>query len=167
MTNIAENRYYFDTNALLKYYNPLLKQFQEEEGILRIRRLVSNSDIPILISPMTSLELVGKVTAFFRQHLVNKKTLRTITTHLRKDIGVNTTSRPFEMVELPENVFRLAETILLEQAKFAISSNDALHLAIVKKLPYVKAIMVTSDHSLQRVCEQTQVPFYDPEQDKL
>lgn len=78
------------------------------------------------------MELVGKVTAFFRQHLVNKKTLRTITTHLRKDIGVNTTSRPFEMVELPENVFRLAETILLEQAKFAISSNDALHLAIVK-----------------------------------
>jgi predicted nucleic acid-binding protein len=164
MNHIAEQRYYFDTNALLKYYNPLLKQFEEEEGVLRIRRLVSNSSVPILISPMSSLELVGKVTAFFRQNKVNKKTLRTITTHLRKDIGVNT-SRPFKMVKLPENVFRLAETILLEQAQFAISSNDALHLAIVKKQPYFQAIMVTSDHSLQRVCEQTQVPFYDPEQD--
>ena len=69
------------------------------------------------------------------------------------------------MVELPDNVFRLAETILLEHAKFAISSNDALHLAIVKKLPLDKVIMVTSDQSLQNVCEPAQVPFYDPEQD--
>jgi len=164
MNHLAEQRYYFDTNALLKYYNPLLKQFSEEKGILRIRRLVANSPIPILISPMTSLELVGKVTALFRQHVVHKKTLRTITTHLRKDIGINTTTRPFEMVELPNNVFRLAETILLEKAKFAIGSNDALHLAIVQKLPLDKVIMVTSDQSLQKVCEQTQVPFYDPEQ---
>jgi hypothetical protein len=52
----------------------------------------------------------------------------------------------------------------LENAKFAIGSNDALHLAIVKKLPLDKVIMVTSDQSLQKVCEQTQVPFYDPEQ---
>lgn len=133
MNQIAEPRYYFDTNALLKYYNPLLKQFQEEQGILQVRRLVANSLVPILVSPMSSLELVGKITAFFRQHLIHKKTLRTVTTHFRKDIGTNTTSRPFEMVELPDNVFRLAETILLEQAKFAISSNDALHLAIVKK----------------------------------
>jgi hypothetical protein len=112
MNNSAEQRYYFDTNALLKYYNPLLKHFQEEQGILRIRRLVANSYLPILISPMTSLELVGKVTAFFRQKSVQKKTLRTIITHLRKDIGTNPTSRPFEMLELPDNVFRLAETIL-------------------------------------------------------
>ncbi len=56
---------------------------------------------------MTSLELVGKVTTFFRQKLVQKKTLRTIITHLRKDIGINPTSRPFEMLELPDNVFRL------------------------------------------------------------
>ncbi|RKZ40768.1 MAG: hypothetical protein DRR00_32235, partial [Candidatus Parabeggiatoa sp. nov. 3] len=111
MNNIAEQRYYFDTNALLKYYNPLLKHFQEEQGILRIRRLVANSDFPILISPITSLELVGKVTTFFRQKSIQRKTLRTIITHLRKDIGINPTSRPFEMVELPDNVFPLAETI--------------------------------------------------------
>jgi len=163
MNNIAEKRYYFDTNALLKYYNPLLKHFQEEQGILRIRRLVANSDLPILISPMTSLELVGKVTAFFRQKLVQKKTLRTIITHLRKDIAINPTSRPFEMLECPDNVFRLAETILLEHAKFAIGSNDALHLAIVKKLQLYQPIMVTSDKSLQRVCESLQMSFYDPE----
>ncbi len=163
MNNIAEQRYYFDTNALLKYYNPLLKHFQEEQGILRIRRLVANSDFPILISPITSLELVGKVTTFFRQKSIQRKTLRTIITHLRKDIGINPTSRPFEMVELPDNVFPLAETILLEHAKFAIGSNDALHLAIVQKLPLYQPIMVTSDKSLQRVCESIQMPFYDPE----
>jgi len=163
MNNSTGQRYYFDTNALLKYYNPLLKHFQEEQGILRIRRLVANSYLPILISPMTSLELVGKVTAFFRQKSVQKKTLRTIITHLRKDIGTNPTSRPFEMLELPDNVFRLSETILLEHAKFAIGSNDALHLAIVKKLPLYQPIMVSSDKPLQRVCESLQMSFYDPE----
>jgi hypothetical protein len=45
---------------------------------------------------------------------------------------------------------------------FAIGSNDALHLAILQQLPF-KAVMVTSDHSMQQVCERLQIPFYDPE----
>ena len=162
---MTESNYYFDANALLKYYHPLLKHHQDEKGILPIRRLVSNSLSPILISPITSLELVGKFTQFFRQGLIKRKRLHTVITLLKKETGTNATARPFEIFELPDNVFRLAETILLEQAKFAIGSNDALHLAIVKKLSLDKVIMVTSDQSLQKVCTQTQVPFYDPEQD--
>ncbi|MEK8020442.1 MAG: type II toxin-antitoxin system VapC family toxin [Candidatus Parabeggiatoa sp.] len=160
---MTESRYYFDANALLKYYHPLLKQHQEEMGILQIRRLVSRSALPILISPMTSLEVVGKLTQFFRQGLIKRKNLNTIITLLKKETGTKTTIRPFEMVELPDNVFRLAERMLLEHAKFAIGSNDALHLAIVQKLPLYQPIMVTSDKSLQRVCESIQVLFYDPE----
>jgi hypothetical protein len=68
------------------------------------------------------------------------------------------------MVSMPEKFFRLAETILLENAQFAISSNDALHLAIVQKLPLQYApIMLTSDNSLQNVCERVQITYYDPE----
>jgi len=40
-----EQRYYFDANALVKYYHPFLKHNQEEEGILQIRRLVFNFTI--------------------------------------------------------------------------------------------------------------------------
>lgn len=46
---MTESRYYFDANALLKYYHPLLKHHQEEMGILQIRRLVSRTAFPILI----------------------------------------------------------------------------------------------------------------------
>ncbi|OAD20799.1 hypothetical protein THIOM_003473 [Candidatus Thiomargarita nelsonii] len=140
-----------------------MKHHQEEMGILQIRRLVSRTAFPILISPMTSLEVIGKLTQFFRQGLIKRKNLNTIITLLKKETGTKTTIRPFEMLELPDNVFRLAETILLEHAKFAIGSNDALHLAIVKKLPLEQPIMVTSDQSLQKVCESIQISFYDPE----
>jgi predicted nucleic acid-binding protein len=160
---MTESRYYFDANALLKYYYPLLKQHREEIGILQIRRLVSSSTSPILISPMTSLEVVGKLTQFFRQGLIKRKNLNTIITLLKKETGTKTTHRPFKIVDLPDNVFQLAETILLEHAKFAIGSNDALHLAILQKLDLYQPIMVTSDKSLQRVCESIQMPFYDPE----
>jgi predicted nucleic acid-binding protein len=162
MNNPIEPRYYFDTNALLKYYNPWIKHYPEEKGILQIRRLVSNSPTAILVSPLTSLELVGKLTYLFRQNRLKRRNLHTIIDHIKKDIGINT--QPFEMVAMPENVFRLAEMILLENAQFAISSNDALHLAIVKKLPLqYTPIIVTSDKSLQRVCERIPMIFYNPE----
>jgi hypothetical protein len=86
--NRAEQRYYFDTNALLKYYNPWIKHFPEEKGILQIRRLVSNSLTPILVSPLTSLELIGKLTSFFRQNVLKRRTLHSITDHLKKDIVI-------------------------------------------------------------------------------
>ena len=162
MKKHVEQRYYFDTNALLKYYNPWIKHYQEEKGILQIRRLVSNSHTAVLVSPLTTLEIVGKLTYFFRQNLLKRRNLYVITDHLKKDIGISTTNRPFEMVAMPKSAFRLAETILLENAQFAISSNDALHLAIVKKL-LDTPIMVTSDKSLQNVCERIQITFYDPE----
>jgi predicted nucleic acid-binding protein len=160
----VEHRYYFDTNALLKYYNPWIKHYHEEEGILAIRRLVSNSPAPILVSPLTSLELIGKLTYFFRQKVLKRRNLHSITDHLKKDLGINTTIHPFEVVSMPEGVFRLAELILLKNAQFAISSNDALHLAIVQKLSLqYTPQMVTSDNSLQRVCDVMKITFYDPE----
>lgn len=160
-----EQRYYFDANALVKYYHPFLKHNQEEEGILQIRRLVSNSPEPILISPLTSLELICKLTQFFRKKSLKRKRLNTIITLLKKDISKNRiTTRPFQMVTMPDNANRLAEIILLEHVQFAISANDALHLAIVQSLPLQPTtVMVTSDHSLQRVCERIQISFYDPE----
>jgi predicted nucleic acid-binding protein len=160
-----EQRYYFDANALVKYYHPFLKHDQEEEGILQIRRLVSNSPEPILISPLTSQELIGKLTQFFRKKSLKRKRLNTIITLLKKDISRNRiTTRPFQILAMPDNAYRLAEIILLEHVQFAISANDALHLAIVQSLPsQPEAVMVTSDHSLQRVCERTQISFYDPE----
>jgi PIN domain nuclease of toxin-antitoxin system len=51
INDIATQKYYFDANALLKYY-------QDEQGSLQIHRLVSNEK-PILVSPLTLVECVG------------------------------------------------------------------------------------------------------------
>jgi predicted nucleic acid-binding protein len=57
----------------------------------------------------------------------------------------------------------LIESILLQYARrFSIGTNDALHLAILQTLNH-QAIMVTSDGSMQHVCERLQIPFSDPE----
>jgi predicted nucleic acid-binding protein len=155
-------RFYFDTNAFLKYYCPLWRR--EEEGVLQIRRLVSNSPHPILISPLTSLEFVNKVIYFYHCNtLKNRNILKTII-HARQHIGANGETKPFVMIDMPgesKDVFRLAEQILLDHSDFAMGPNDALHLAIVQKLP-AKPILVTSDKAMKKVCERMQISFFDP-----
>lgn len=46
--NGVEPQYYFDANALFKYY-------RDEKGSLNIKRLVSMQSNPILVSSLTSL----------------------------------------------------------------------------------------------------------------
>lgn len=154
-----EQRFYFDTNALLKYYCPLLRR--EEEGVLQIRRLVSNSLHSVLISPLTTLEFVNKLIYFYHCNTLKRGNIHRTVAHLQQDIGVNKHTKPFSIVTLPEGVFHLAERILLEHTSLSLGSNDALHLAIVQQHPF-KPIMVTSDNIMKKVCERKQIPFYDP-----
>ncbi|TGO03075.1 hypothetical protein PN36_13410 [Candidatus Thiomargarita nelsonii] len=101
---------------------------------------------------------------YHRKKELNKRKLQKII----KDIERNTTTeettiRPFQLVAMPVEIFSLTKDILLQQANtFAISSNDALHLAILQQIPS-KVVMVTSDVSMQKVCERLSIPFYDPE----
>jgi len=158
MNNLTPARYYFDTNALLKYYN-------DEKGRLPIRRLVANSPQPILVSPLTLLECHGVLMKSYRQRVLKRQKLNTLVDLLRRNTGVNHTNRPFQLVPLPDNVFRLAENILLQQAAtFDIGANDALHLAIVKQLPLIPSpILVTSDRSMQHIGGRLGITIYDPE----
>ncbi len=158
MNNLTPALYYFDTNALLKYYN-------DEKGRLSIRRLVANSPQPILVSPLTLLECHGVLMKSFRQRVLKRQKLNTLVDLLRRNTGVNHTNRPFQLVPLPANAFRLAENILLQHAAtFDIGPNDALHLAIVKQLPLTPSpILVTSDRSMQHIGGRLGIGIYDPE----
>jgi hypothetical protein len=79
------------------------------------------------------------------------------------DTGTHTIIRLFQVIAMPEETFLLAKRILVQYANtFAIGSNDAMHLAILQTLNS-QAIMVTSDVSMQNVCERLQIPVYDPE----
>jgi len=158
--------YYFDANALLKYYLP-----KEESGSLQVQRLVERCDEKILVSDLTLLEFCSVImkkrryqkspvdSEQYRQAL-NQKQAEQVFERLKRDVRIF-----FTVVPLPEGAFHLAENILLRDAViYSIGSNDALHLAIVQKLSS-QPILVTSDGSLQRVCERNQMTFYDPEKD--
>jgi len=155
----ASIRYYFDANALWKFY-------RDEKGDLNIRRLVSNSAHPILISLLTRLEFVSVLMKYFRQGHLKRRALNRIVERLIRDTRSGTKTRPFLLVSLPPASFQLAESFLLQYAdKLDIGSDDCLHLAIVTKLKLniPTIIMVTSDNSLQKACEKIDITVYDPE----
>ncbi|MCK5521789.1 MAG: type II toxin-antitoxin system VapC family toxin [Thiomargarita sp.] len=153
-------QYYFDANALFKYYH-------DEKGDLKIRRLVSNSQKPILISSLTLLEYFNVVMQYRRKNIFKNKHINTVFNHLIKDARYNTTNRPFQIIPVSEEVFSVAQNILFHHARtFQIGSYDALHLAIFKQISSeTSAILVTSDQSMQKVCEQISISFYDPEKE--
>lgn len=174
-----KQHYYFDTNALWKYYRlsqtypvendvpPLNIEEKKEKGCLVIRRLVSNSLTSVLVSQLTILEMIGRLMRSRRQRHLKQKGLNKVVKRLRQDICLEEKAHHFRLCSISADDFRLAESILLQYAyHFSISSYDALHLAIVQKLHSydLTVTMVTSDNSLKRVCEKTGVAFYDPEQ---
>ena len=162
MNDSTAPRYYFDANALFKYY-------RDENGSLNIRRLVSNSTVPVLLSSLTLLECFGVVMKYYRKKYLKKKDVSKIFKRIRRDSGITDTStRPFRIISMPDGAFRLAQNILLQQAcTYQIGSNDALHLAIMKQFDINENsfIMVTSDQSMKSVCEKICTPVYDPEKD--
>ncbi len=155
--------YYFDANALWKFY-------KDEQGSINIRRLVSNSSDPIIISSLTGIEFVGILMKYFRQGYLKCREIRKLAERYRRDITIQDNQRrPFRMVDTSVKVFRAAENILLKNAaKSNIGSKDGLHLAIMLELQnvYPEIIMVTSDSSMQAVCERISLAYYDPETDQ-
>jgi len=162
-------KYYFDANALVKYYKASVDYYENEKGCEQIVDLVSISK-PIFISPLTLIETIGFFTKFIFRSQIGKKSrkkrlneLDILMDFLQRNIGHNGDNpRPFQMITMPEGIFQLAESILLENADAAIQTNDALHLAIVKK-QINQTIMVTSDGAMKNVCAQVNIPIYDPE----
>lgn len=159
MTNF-QVRHYFDTNALWKFYI-------DQKGSLNVRRLVSNVSHPILVSSLTKLELINVLMKQLRQGYLKRRVTNNITKSLRVDIGSSDNkNRPFIMVPFPDMLFVSAERVLLSYADtFQVGTNDGLHIAIVLTLQqsFPDIVMVTSDNSVQRVCERVGVTFYDPE----
>jgi len=157
--NRPEPNHYFDTNALFKYYH-------NEKGSLNIRRLVSKASHPVLVSSLSLLECFGVVMEYYRKGKLRKKDANALYTRLDRDVGENKdTNRPFQLIMMPDDTFQLAKNILFQHAyQFRVETADALHLAIVKKQQVGSSvIMVTSDQSMQKVCERLFIPFYDPE----
>ncbi|MEZ4671271.1 MAG: type II toxin-antitoxin system VapC family toxin [Anaerolineae bacterium] len=157
------NVYYFDANALYKFYRG---QIKGEKGSLNIRRLASTSH-PIQISPLTQLEYVSILMKDFRKGYLKKGDLQKLIKRLRRDVSIvgRGTARPFYAVSVPDGTYKQAESILLVHGtKFSIGSNDALHLAFVKKYSASTPItIVTSDQSMIYICKEIDVIHYDPE----
>ena len=157
--SISDSIYYFDTNALWKFY-------YGQENYLKIRRLVASSSSQILVSPLTMIEFVGVLMKYHRKKPVKRKHVNAIIRRMRRDVGTVNRHRPFRVDDLPENVFREAESILLRCGDNAIQTIDALHLAVVVRLDRLSTstiVLVTSDGPLLNAAQKSGVNCYDPE----
>jgi predicted nucleic acid-binding protein len=153
-------KYYFDTNPLMKCYR------ENEKGHENVLFLVKTAN-PIFLSPLTCVEVIGVFAKYMRKTTDNQsyksKNLKKLVRLLKRSIGYNENSiRPFRIISTPTDVFKQAESILLNNVDCNIQTNDALHLAIVKKQEF-PTVMVTSDRALKNVCRRMNVEFYDPE----
>jgi predicted nucleic acid-binding protein len=151
--------YYFDTNALIKYYR------QTELGRLNLRRLVATNTI--LISALTQLEFTNVLMKEYRRQNIRKAQAVALIKRMRRDTsltGMNA-GRPFQSIELPSGIFRGAEALLWQHYRIDIVANDALHIAIADKLMdnHSDLEMVTSDKGVKFVCGQINLMVFDPE----
>jgi len=155
--------YYFDTNALYKYYRG------GEKGVEVLERLVAQS--LNFVSPLTQLEMIQVLLKEQRRGNLKKKAVRQFVEKMRRDTtGDIRSERPFKMIDFPSVCFeRATALLLLHGGQFDFGSLDALHIAIGQWLqadhPGVK--MVTSDRGVKAVCERIKLPCFDPEKDTL
>ncbi len=154
----ADPVYYFDANALWKFY-------RDEQGDVNVRRLVARSSPQVLVSPLTMLEFFGVLMKYYRKRLIKRKQVRAIAKRLRRDSTTGNVHRPFRIVHISADSFRQAQSILLQEAgKYNIQANDALHLAIVLALNADGSVaLVTCDGSLQHTAQRRGIHCYDPE----
>lgn len=156
----ADSLYYFDANALWKYY-------REQQGAQTVHRLVADAHEQVLVSPLTMLECVGVLMKYHRKGFVKRKHVRAIARRMRRDAAAGNSHRPFRVVDLPSGAFREAEGILLELAgQHSFGSSDALHLGvIVRQTLSVPVVFVTADQALQQAAQRRSISWYDPEKD--
>ncbi len=150
--------YYFDTNALIKFY------LDEKESVA-VRRFVAASPKPVLISRLTMTEFISRLAAAYREkeNKLKKRDVNRLLDRLKKDAHTAADSH-FQIAVMPDGVFHAAEAILRQyafEAKISIGSFDALHVAIVKKLS-APPVMVTWDKPMQQVCEKLGIELYNP-----
>lgn len=152
--------YYFDTNALWKFY-------QDQKGDMNIQRLVARSQSQVLISPLTLLEFFGVLMKYYRKKSIRRRDVHAIAKRVRRDSTVGKSNRPFQVIQVPDGSFREAEGILLQYGNsYDLQTNDVLHLAIVVSFQNQLATslaLVTSDHVLKNVAQRKGVIWYDPE----
>jgi len=148
--------YYFDTNALLKYYDVN----GNELGVENVRNLVE-SEKQVLISELTILETISVLKKKQRTNPNRKKYFRKTIDFILIDI-----KSKFINIPVPEKSFEEAQNILLTYGDFDVGSLDVLHAAIVNNLRD-SVHFVTSDGSgggrLIGVCKKLQISVYDPE----
>ncbi|OQY45003.1 MAG: hypothetical protein B6242_11445 [Anaerolineaceae bacterium 4572_78] len=132
-----DKQYYFDTNALIKYF-----KIKPEEGLTNIARLVSKTTKPILISDWTVLEIVGFICKRYRQGKTKKRKARKVIERLR-----STTIPHFRYFRISPDTIKLSESMVVKYG---------FHHELTIK---------DADGSLINICGKENIDVYDPEKE--
>ena len=172
MNTSNKQLYYFDANALVKFFvqkSPNIK----EKGIEVIQTLVEDSTMPIFVSELTLLECFSTILKFGRRsnnpkqsYLSRKQVKKTVHTINAGVHGANKGN--FRLVPMPTNIYGQAETLLMNHYQHNLQVNDAIHLAIYQqlreKIPQEYELMLaSSDKGMQAVAAKIDVLVFDAE----
>ncbi len=161
--------YYLDTNAFLKLTILMeYKKYQgkEEQGVNETRALVHNNANHIIISEWTLLEGLAVLTKCIRKDIFGstkkKKKANTILNKVHEYLKYN----KINVIPVDEKIYRIAIEMVQSYALLNLSSNDALHIAIVEHLQN-NVSMVSSDRVLINICQSRNIPFFNPENNPI
>lgn len=133
--------YYFDTSALIKIYHL-------EPGSQKVIDIY-NSEENIIISGLSTIELLSTIHRKYREKEINKNALEMVTDKFREDMSARYEVLKFTSVVLEES-WRL---IQLYAKEYALVTLDSLQFAFFTTYCEKEDIFVCSDHKLVKVVE--------------
>jgi predicted nucleic acid-binding protein len=151
--------YYFDTNALIYYYVGSDNSRTQD----RLRQLIREHTM--YVSSLTAIEYIQVLLKKQRKKELRRAKLQKLIKHLKDDLQAASTSPVhFAVLRVPEDVFKRAETLLLQHERSDVGVIDCLHIAIVEKERdrISDLTLVTSDKGIKDVCDVIKLPVFDP-----
>ncbi len=161
--NEATISYYLDANALLKSSALLMRYKKDEKGVEKVKALIESPLTRVLVSDLSLLEGVAKLTKFARQNLFGKKNRANgvVEAIISDWMGHIKQGNP-KSIPVSSDRYTVATEILKKYPFTDFGAFDALHVAIVEGLG-TNVCMVSSDKGVKNICELEKIPVYDPE----
>ncbi|QEA40049.1 type II toxin-antitoxin system VapC family toxin [Pistricoccus aurantiacus] len=126
---------YIDTSALLPYY-------RQESSSAAVQNLLFAQTQPVLISPLTEVELASALARWVRTKELTEPQANRIESAFQEDIAAGR----FEICQLGSRHYQRARHWLLTR-KTALRTLDALHMACAETH---QATLVTQDEALMK-----------------
>lgn len=142
--------YYFDTSALVKH-------FHQEEGTLKVTKLIRNKDHQIYLLDIAPIELLSAVYRRYRNREITNKELDTVL------MGIERELKRFNIEPLDNLI--IEESIKLFKQfgrKYGLRTLDSLHIACFNLIEAANLQIVSSDNTMCEIAGELGFVYINP-----